>query len=81
MESGGNLLRCDRLLNTIDKPETGVDEWQQLRRIQAPEGLLRDLQQFPDQGDRRLDALVVRARRRPQPSPLAVPTSPGPAAS
>ncbi len=52
MESCGDLLLNDLgcLLRAVDKWDPGIDQGQYLRRIQAPKGLLGDLQQFPDQG-------------------------------
>lgn len=51
MESGGDLLVADMsLLPSIDIAGASIYGRQQLRVIEPPEGLLPDLQQFPDQG-------------------------------
>jgi hypothetical protein len=50
MESGADLLPGDAMvLNSIHILRTGVDGRQQLRCLEPPEGLLHDLEQFPDQ--------------------------------
>lgn len=68
MGSGGNLLPGDAmLLDSIYVLSAGIDGRQQLRRVQAPKRLLRDLQDFPDQRRGGLDPLVALPRRRPQP--------------
>lgn len=63
MELGG-LLRCDRFLLAIDELDACVDQRQQLRCIQTPEAILRDLEQLPDQRRGGLNALVALARHR-----------------
>lgn len=69
MESGGDLLLgdYDRLLHAINKRDSGIHGWEQLRCVQPPEGLLGHLQDFPDQRGSGLHALVPLACRRPQP--------------
>src|SRR5215813_11449162 len=58
MGSGGNLLvMADALLETIDIRGPCVHSWQELWSIEAPEGLLRHLQQCPDDGGGRLHLL------------------------
>ena len=68
MESGGDLLLNDFgcLLPSVHKRDPGINQGQQLRRIQAPETLLSDLQQFPNQGGGGLHSFEPLARRRPQ---------------
>lgn len=67
MESGGGLLRHDRCLHAIDKLDARKDQGQQLRGVQTPDAVLRDLEQLPDHRRGRLDPCVPRARRGAQP--------------
>ena len=55
MESGGNLLLSDVvLLDSIHVWYARIHGRQQLRGIEPPEGLLRNLEQSPDQRGGRL---------------------------
>ncbi len=68
MELGGDLLVGDMsLLLSINIAGAGIDGRQQLRRMEPPEGLLRDLQQFPDQGRGRLHTVEPLACHGPEP--------------
>lgn len=69
MESGGDLLLNDFgcLLRSVGTRDPGIDQRQQLRRIQAPDALLGDLEQFPDQGRGGLHSFEPLACRGPKP--------------
>lgn len=68
MESGGDLLLDDVIVpDSIHIVRASVYGRQHLRRIQASEGLLGNLQQFPDQGRGGLHACEPLTRRRAEP--------------
>ena len=68
MESGGNLLLSDAVsLDSINVVYARMHGRQQLRGIELPEGLLRDLEQFPDQHGDRLHPFIPLSGGGPQP--------------
>ncbi len=59
MESGSDLLPNDvTALDSIHILRVGIHGREQFGRIQTSNGLLRDLQDFPDQGRGRIHAFV-----------------------
>jgi len=71
MGLGGNLQLDDAVLpisiKYINILHAGIHERQQLRRIETPKGLLRDLEDFPNQRHRRLHLFVLLGDDGPQP--------------
>jgi hypothetical protein len=58
MESGGDLLLGDvGLLHSIDIHDAGIYGREHLRRLEPPDGLLRDLEHVPDERGGRLPPL------------------------